>query len=491
MVEERKQHPLTSYESIKAIMSALTCVADDIRWMGAGGSLYTNLANGALRGYIASELIHASENEGVIIKKYNVAKSLICATLKKSTGEVKKDVKKESCKEIDVDKPLFDQIIPYTEYRIEAGVEAANELFFRNSEEEERLVEVATVIARYVELIELKHKVPIEYYSSKERECKNSLDAYKEASIPGVDYCTSRTALERYVEISKSLREQPRWKLQASPNKISILEHSYVTGVLAFFNCLELTGNEEEAGKCFFMGIDHDLSETWTADTPSSLKDKPLEEIIKSYFYKYSSNAEIDVDGIFEEIKTLTKMEQRAQLEEFAIKNFGTVPKDLRKVLNLFEAGKNIRTGIEIVEDKFLEENFYKKLPDYMVSKTKELMYEEPENKDYFPTIKAADYIGAAWECWYECLYGSNDSYFVGPIRRTIPDVESGKYKTGPNIRKLLDFYKEETETFINSSTISREVEKLKKENEELRKESKDMKKEIAELKEALKQLEK
>lgn len=463
MVEKNKQHPLSNYDSMKAIMSALTCIADDIRWMGAGGSLYTNLANGALRGYIASELIHASENEGVIIKKYNVVKSLMCITLKKSMGEIKKDVKKKLSEVLDVDKSLFDQIIPYTRYRKEAGVEAANELFFKNSEKEERLVEVATVIARYVELIELKHKVSIEYYSLKERECQNSLEKYKEASIPGVDYCTSKTALERYVEIAKSLREQPRWKLQAASKKISVLEHSYVTGILAFFNCLELTGNEEEAGKCFFMGINHDLTETWAGDIPSSLKDILLEELIKSYFYKYSSDNKIEIEDIFQEIENLSKTEQRKQLEEFSIKNFGTVPKDLRKILELFEAGKNIRTGVEIVEDMFLQENFYEKLPDYMVPKTKELMYEEPENKEYFPIIKAVDYTSAAWECWYECFYGSKDSYFVGPIQRTILEVESGKYRVGPNIRKLLYFYKEETEKLINSSTISEEVDNLKK----------------------------
>lgn len=454
---EKEKHPLASYPVVKTIMESLTRVSDDIRWMGIGAPLYTNLGSAALRGYIASELIYAAENEGTTVSKYLVAKDLLKNNFKKSLGEVRRDVVHGICDELSVGMELFDVIIPYTHFRERAGVDAANELFLNKGIREEQLVKVASAIAKLVELNELKYKLTVEEYSRISRETLNVLEEYKKEGIPGLEVCTSDASIYRYLEISKALRAQSRWKLQATLKKVSVLEHSFVTATIAFFNCLELMNDEEEAGKCFFFGIVHDLAEAWTGDIPSPLKDKKVEDLIKSYFYMHSIGDACEIESLFDVIDTLSNEEKKCCIRNYAAqKGHKPTEKDLlNDLVRILGSGLSIRSGVEAVEELALQRNLYDQLPDFMVSKVREHMYEEEVNKDYFPIIKAADYISAAWECWLQYLYGTNDPYFLRPILNMKEWAEKGKYAVSNSLKELVDYFCKEANNIVRSATNS------------------------------------
>ncbi len=74
-------------------------------------------------------------------------------------------------------------------------------------------------------------------------------------------------------KISK-LRNQVRWIIYAHQKDCSVLGHLFDTGYFAYFMSLEENPDEKVATEHFFIGIFHDVPETWTKDIPSPLKEK-------------------------------------------------------------------------------------------------------------------------------------------------------------------------------------------------------------------------
>ena len=164
-------------------------------------------------------------------------------------------------------------------------------------------------------------------------------------------------------EISLGLRNQYRWIFYCRAVECSVLGHLFETGVMAYIMSIENGNSERVATRHFFMGIFHDIAETWTVDMPSPLKDaKP----------------------------------------------------GLRKAIADFEA-------------YMLETKMYKELPIYLATMLKSLDFESEINKADFTLIKGADYVSASLECLRQYWGGSRDPRFgkgVQDIQKMVDNRE-------------------------------------------------------------------
>ena len=102
----------------------------------------------------------------------------------------------------------------------------------------------------------------------------------------------------------------------------------------------------------FFMGIFHDVAETWTRDIPSTIKNRIV---------------------------------------------------GFRKATEKYELQK-------------LEKHMYSKVPAYLKEALKSVMMEDAANEVYKKKLKDADYLSADSECFRNLLSGSRDRYFCDAI---------------------------------------------------------------------------
>lgn len=452
---------LNNKETIEAMIKAIKKTSGDIRFLGAG---YDNLSNFGLKSIVVTFVMWYVEKEGCVISKYNIARLLMASLLKKAEGEIQKDVKTDLCKELGVERDFFDEMIPYTQFVKEVGIPAANEMFFGDSvkEIEQKIVNFASVLTTLAELINISYKLEDSFYQ--ETRIAMELRCQQYADMPGFDDLKSK--LNDFAEIGRSLSEQIRWKLQIGGNRASVLKHIAITGILAFFNALQLREGTEEAGKCFFMGIYHDLPEVWTGDIPSSSKDRKLEDILKSYFYRYGVKKSY-VAAHFDEASKIENVEERiSYLYSVFFSIVGTVPEDVRKVLNLIKENRTIRGAVEVVEETFIKQNFYSKLfkdeKFDMEMKAHELMFEDEDNREkYFKLIKGVDYVGAVIEIYLIYMHGSCDKYYLGADDRTLAGIEAGKYELSSDIVDIFNEYKTRTEELVESSYNNEKVHEL------------------------------
>ena len=135
---------------------------------------------------------------------------------------------------------------------------------------EVKIYKAATKIATYIEILE-QGKGFSEW--KKIRQIKKDLKKYYD--VPGVALFTRKFSrpFKLLKEVSK-LRNQVRWATCSYTTECSVLGHLFDTAVFAYLNAIDEGLDEEVATKLFFMGIYHDIAETWTKDIPSPIKDK-------------------------------------------------------------------------------------------------------------------------------------------------------------------------------------------------------------------------
>ena len=226
--------------------------------------------------------------------------------------------------------------------------EFANFISEKGIDTEVEIYKAATKIATLVELVELEHEGGDKLIG----EIEESLKPFY--SIPGVkDFSDRRSDVFKLLQQISTLRNQVRWATSYYTIECSVLGHLFDTAVFAYLMAIEETNVDESyATKMFFMGIWHDVAETWTKDIPSPIKDR-----IEGY----------------------------------------------RKATEAFELKK-------------MQENAYSVLPKYLSDAIKDMMFEEEENILYKLKVKAADYLSAASECWRNIFGGTRDAYFSEAI---------------------------------------------------------------------------
>ena len=213
---------------------------------------------------------------------------------------------------------------------------------------EVKIYKAATKIATYIEILE-QGKGFSEW--KKIRQIKKDLKKYYD--VPGVALFTRKFSrpFKLLKEVSK-LRNQVRWATCSYTTECSVLGHLFDTAVFAYLNAIDEGLDEEVATKLFFMGIYHDIAETWTKDIPRPIKDK--------------------IEGF--------------------------------------------RKATETYELRMIKKHIYARLPDFLVKAVKEVMVEDEENKELKNMLKPADYRSADSECYRNYMSGSRDPYFAEAI---------------------------------------------------------------------------
>ena len=243
------------------------------------------------------------------------------------------------------------------------------------------LFQNASKIATLIELDSNIEKMGHELYAKKRSQILEEIDF----KLPGVKAFLDEeegepTKLYKVVKEISCLRNQNRWAAHAYVVDCSVLGHLFDTAIFAWLMSLEENPeNEHLASKMFFMGIFHDVAETWTTDIPSDIKDR--------------------ISGF--------------------------------------------RELTERYEEKMLEKHFFNRLPEVLKQPLHAVMFEEPQNKCYFKLVKGADYLSADAECFRQYHAGTRDDYFLGAIERRLPGIEEGKVLLTPECAKLFKYYKE------------------------------------------------
>ncbi len=243
--------------------------------------------------------------------------------------------------------------------------------------DELQIYRAAIKISTYIELMEIRNKIDDMEFSIKIQEIGKSLEEFEK--MPGVlEIFNPRNAIFQIITKIASLRNKNRWSVQAYAVECSVLGHLFDTAVFAYFMSLEKNPNDEIlASKMFFMGILHDVAETWTTDIPSPIKDRIL----------------------------------------------------------------GFRKATEEYEIKMLEQELYNIVPSFLSEKIRKAMFEDEANCEFKSLIKGADYLSADSECWRQYIAGSRDDYFLGAMLRRIPKINSGDVLLTPACKELYDYF--------------------------------------------------
>lgn len=163
-----------------------------------------------------------------------------------------------------------------------------------------------------------------------------------------------------------------RWQGYICNVRCSILDHMLESAVISYLMNLEQdTTNPKDVLKDFWVLMFHDLSEIWTDDIPSPVKDG------------------IKITGYGEEF----------------YKEFGSEPVTFRKLT-------------ELQEIDALENHFYNCLPDKAVKFFKDgVMLEDVDDKEKKRFYKCADYFSADFEVWWNIKGGSREWRFIEIIK--------------------------------------------------------------------------
>jgi len=248
---------------------------------------------------------------------------------------------------------------------------------------EYRIYRAAMQIADYIELKENQYNLNMDYMI-KVQEVIRSIGTYSD--IPGVlEISNLEDPVFKVLQQISRLRNQNRWATYAYNMECSVLGHLFDTSIFAYFMALEKKEDEDLATKMFFMGIFHDIAETWTKDIPSPIKDR--------------------------------------------------IP--------------GFREATEKFELEMLELKFYRVIPDFLAESIKKVMLEEPENEQYKKSLKGADYLSADSECWRQYVAGSKDKYFAKAVNDRQQKIDEGVITLTPVCTELYQMFKSELKRLI------------------------------------------
>lgn len=252
---------------------------------------------------------------------------------------------------------------------------------------EMKIYRVATKIATLVELIENQFYIAEDEYNAQIQRLTNYLEDYLD--MPGIrELKDTSSKIFKLLQKISSLRNQTRWAVNAYTMECPVLGHSFDTAILGYFSALEEYQDETKATEMFWMGIFHDIPETWTGDFPSP------------------------------------------------IKNF--IP--------------GLREAIKAYEEKMLEENLYSCLPDFISTKIRSLLAKEEEDLEFRNFFKGADYLSADSECWRQYQSGSRDTYFLDvPLKNFQRDLDCGIYRLSKTCYALHQYFYQYAEKIVKN----------------------------------------
>lgn len=342
---------------------------------------YNELGKQALNCITAYMLATYSEKDGITVKWERFPKIALYRAFQKAYVyfDTPEHIIDEICKIGNIQKSEFNRV---TKEIVAENTEKQFADFLSEGigTYEFQIYRAATKIATYVELVENCNKMRSEDQLIKVQEIVRSLEEFED--IPGVSEICSNTqgSIFKLLGEISNLRNRTRWAAHSYIIECSVLGHLFDTAVFAYFMSLEQNPEDEVmATKMFFMGIFHDVAETWTGDIPSPIKDR--------------------------------------------IKGF--------------------RAATEKYELEVIEKKCYKSVPEFLAQKLQEVMFEDETNKKYKKLLKGADYLSADSECWRQYKAGTRDEYFLGAINRRKLKIESGEVLLTPVCGELYKEFSE------------------------------------------------
>lgn len=339
---------------------------------------YNELAKQGLNCIVTYLLASYSEKAGITVKWDRFPKIALYRAFQKAYVyfDTPENIIEEICKIGSIPKDAFNKVTK--EIIIENTDESFAEFLCEGiGTYELKIYRAATKIATYIELTEISNKMPSAKHLIKVQEIMKSLEEFED--LPGINEISDVEGnIFKVLQTISTLRNKNRWAAQAYSMECSVLGHLFDTAIFAYFMSLEEKPEDEtEAAKMFFMGIFHDVAETWTTDIPSPIKDR--------------------------------------------------IP--------------NFRFATEQYELKKLEEELYCKVPAFLAQKLRNVIFEDEANKKYKKLLKGADYLSADSECWRQYVAGSRDEYFLGAMMRRLPGIETGEVLLTTICSELFDYF--------------------------------------------------
>lgn len=346
---------LVTKELIKAMYKVLTELQFILRWSNYIADFrYNELNKQALNVKSVFLLAIKAEKSGKHVDWARLVKVILHRMFEKIIlCDIREDYVKEILKLGEIDPSKFDKIIEecieeYTGKEFTEFIQVPKDCF------EARLFQAATKLATQIELKEIRTFIPKGYYFETKKKIKKVLKSF--GNTTGFSKLLKEKSSEKkFLKEASALRNRIRWSRRIISVKCSVLGHNFEVAVLSYLRALEKGKDELTAAKCFFIGAYHDLSETYTGDMPSPVKDKI----------------------------------------------------------------KGLRRATEKFELKMLAKKVYKKLQRYLAEGIKAIMLEEEEQKELKRVIiKPADSASAIFECLRNQTGGSHDPYFQEAIDR-------------------------------------------------------------------------
>lgn len=339
---------------------------------------YNELAKQALNCIVAYILATYVEKDGITVHWERFPKIALYRAFQKAYVyfDTPEHIMDEICHIGNIPKSAFYDVTK--EIIIEhTNKEFAEFLYEGIGTDELQIYRAAIKISTFIELMENKGKIDDMGLSIKIQEISRSLEEFED--MPGVsEIFNPRGLIFQVIETISTLRNKNRWAVQSYAVECSVLGHLFDTAVFAYYMSLEQNPEDEDlASKMFFMGIFHDVAETWTTDIPSPIKDK--------------------------------------------------IP--------------GFRKATEKYEKLMIEQELYSRIPEFLATKIRAAMFEDEANSEYKNLIKGADYLSADSECWRQYVAGCRDDYFLGAIKRRIPKIKSGEVLLTPICDELYNYF--------------------------------------------------
>lgn len=344
---------------------------------------YNELAKQSLNCIVAYILGVFSENAGIPVQFEMFPKIALFRAFQKAYVyfDTPEHIIEEICKIGNISKSSFYDV---TKEIISENTDSAfAEFLYEGTQTNEfQIYRAATKVATYIELMDNRNNIRGMDLATKIHEINKFLEDFKD--LPGLEEISNvEGPIFQLLEKISTLRNKNRWAVQVYSVECSVLGHLFDTAVFAYLMSLEQNPEDEiTASKMFFMGIFHDVAETWTSDIPSPIKDR--------------------ISGF--------------------------------------------RGATEAYELIMLEKELYNVLPNFIAEKIQEVMFEDPSNFKYKKLVKGADYLSADSECWRQYKAGSRDEYFLNAIHRRKKAIDAGDVLLTPVCRELYNYFVEYAE---------------------------------------------
>jgi len=244
------------------------------------------------------------------------------------------------------------------------------------SEKVLKVYKAARIMASVLEHEEMSEKLRADTIEETRQQIRRDIWAYSDLPhfIEIVDGVGKYRNLKTLMKSMSSSRYIFRWQGYISPVRCSILSHMLESAILCYLMNMEVKPEEHDAVKDFWVLMFHDLSEVWTDDIPSPVKDG---------------------------VKFIRPGPQFSEM--------------------LKEKELTLRQIAEAQELSALEEHFYSSLPEESRNFFNNgVMLEDVEDKELKRWYKAADYFSADLEVYWNIKGGAHESRFRDILQESL-----------------------------------------------------------------------